>query len=163
MNQDRKCHLAEGFSLGEKIWAQVSFNIMGIVGTVGIVLADWPWVIPYIAIYWYGIPRVVMRHLACPRCPHLHVYRDCLQFPPAITRWLVKKPTTRPFNLREKFLFLLIMLGVPLYPLYWLTGRPVLLAVFLACALAWYGGQLLHFCHHCRVDSCPFNRVSART
>ena len=81
MNDNIKCSLAEGFSLWEKIYAQFSFIAMGVIGTVGIVLEDWIWVIPYIFIYWYGIPGIVMRHLNCPRCPHLHEFDDCLQAP----------------------------------------------------------------------------------
>jgi hypothetical protein len=91
MSREPKCALAEGFSVWEKAWAQVSFLVMGIVGTVAIVLTDWPWVFPYVVIYWYGVPGIVMRHLLCPRCPHLHVYGDCLQAPTNLTRWLIKE------------------------------------------------------------------------
>jgi hypothetical protein len=84
------CVLADGFSVWEKTFAQLSFWAMGIAGTVGIVLADWPWVLPYVAVYWYGVPGLVMRHLNCPRCPHLWEYGDCLQAPVALTRWLIK-------------------------------------------------------------------------
>jgi hypothetical protein len=62
MNEKINCSLAEGFSLWEKIYAQFSFIVMSIIGTVGIVLADWPWVLPYIFINWYGIPGIIMRH-----------------------------------------------------------------------------------------------------
>ncbi|MCB2225385.1 MAG: hypothetical protein KQH53_01815 [Desulfarculaceae bacterium] len=155
------CHLAEGFGLREKIWAQTSFMLMGILGTIGIARADWPWLLPYIFVFWYGVPGIMMRHLACPRCPHLHRYHDCLQAPPAITRWLVKRPTEQPFNRAQKVWFWFLMLAIPIYPLYWLIGQPVLLVMFLASALAWYGGQLLRFCSRCRVRSCPFRRVAA--
>ena len=40
MNKKNKCSLAEGFSLWEKIYAQFSFITMGVIGTVGIALAD---------------------------------------------------------------------------------------------------------------------------
>ena len=68
MAEKSACKLADGFSLGEKLWAQVSFNVMGLAGLAGIGLADWRWTIPYLALYVYGIPGVVMRHLSCRRC-----------------------------------------------------------------------------------------------
>jgi hypothetical protein len=84
MNDNINCSLAEGFSLWEKIYAQSSFIAMGVLGTIGIITEDWIWVFPYIFIYGYGILGVVMRHLVCPRCPHLYEYNDCLQFPPKL-------------------------------------------------------------------------------
>jgi|GEM_PF-2866751 len=162
MNQteDRSgCTLAEGFSVWEKLWAQSSFLIMGIVGAIGIIRADWPWVLPYIVICWYGIPGAIMRHTNCPRCPHLHVYGDCLQAPPAFTKWLVKKRKTEPFSPGERLLFYLIFLLIPVYPLYWLISQPVLLTIFILSAGMWYFGQWLYFCKRCRIESCPFNRA----
>ncbi len=160
MHHELKCTLAEGFSFREKVWAQLSFLVMGISGTVGILLADWPWVFPYVLIYWYGIPGVVMRHLNCPRCPHLHVYGDCLQAPVSLTRWLAGSRKTTPFSRLEKSLFYGIFLLIPTYPIYWLLSHEGLLAVFLIAAGAWYAGQFLRFCKRCRVYGCPFNRVS---
>ena len=160
MNKKPNCSLAKGFSLGEKVYAQFTFIAMGVVGTVGIVLADWPWVLPYAIIIWYGIPGIIMRHLNCPRCPHLHVYGDCLQFPPRMARWLVKKRKTTPFSLGEKLLFYAIFILIPTYPLYWLTSNGILLIAFLLLAGMWYAGQFMYFCRRCRVYDCPFNRVA---
>ena len=44
MSDHINCSLAEGFSLWEKIYAQVSFTGMGVIGTIGIILTDWVWV-----------------------------------------------------------------------------------------------------------------------
>jgi len=159
MEPERECTLAEGFSVWEKAWAQLSFAVMGVLGTVGIVLTDWPWVFPYVLIYWYGIPGVVMRHLVCPRCPHLHVYGDCLQAPTKVTRWLVKERKGTSLSKVEKFLFYSIFILIPTYPLFWLVSHPVLLVAFVIAAAAWYSGQFVRFCRQCRVYSCPFNRV----
>lgn len=159
MDDDIKCSLAEGFSIPEKIWAQFSFWAMGVIGTVGIVLADWPWILPYIVIYWYGIPGIIMRHTNCPRCPHLHEYGDCLQAPVSLTRWLVKERKKTPLSALERTLFYSIFILIPAYPIYWLLSRKALLAAFLVSAGMWYGGQLLYFCKRCRVYECPFNRV----
>lgn len=154
-----KCTLAEGFSPWEKAWAQLSFFTIGIPGTVGIVLADWPWVVPYLLIFWYGIPGIIMRHTNCPRCPHLHEFDDCLQAPKQLTKWLVKKRKSGPYSPLERFLFCAIFILIPTYPVYWLLSYPWLLAVFAVGVVAWYGGQFFRFCKRCRVYDCPFNRV----
>ena len=159
MEENIKCSLAEGFSLPEKIWAQFSFLGMTLIGTVGIVLADWPWVLPYILINWYGVPGIIMRHINCPRCPHLHEYGDCLQFPSSVTKRIVKQRKTTPFSTLERALFYAIFILIPSYPIYWLLPRKILLGAFLVTAGMWYGGQFLYFCKRCRVYECPFNRV----
>jgi hypothetical protein len=159
MNREPECTLAEGFSVWEKAWAQLSFAAMGVLGTVGIVLTDWPWVLPYIVIYWYGVPGIVMRHIVCPRCPHLHVYGDCLQAPASLTRWLSKERKATSLTSFEKFLFYGIFILIPVYPLFWLVSYMGLLVGFVVAAGAWYSGQFLHFCRQCRVYDCPFNRV----
>jgi len=162
MKDKGQCPLTGKFSLWEKIYAQSSFIAMGVIGTTGIILEDWIWIIPYIIIYWYGIPGIVMRHLNCPRCPHLHEYGDCLQFPPSISKWFVKKRKTTPFSAFEKFLFYMIFILIPTYPIYWLLSHPILLSAFLIAASMWYSGQFLYFCKRCRVKECPFNRSILR-
>jgi hypothetical protein len=159
MSETTSCQCAEGFTFREKLWAQISFNAFAIVGVIGIALVDWRWAVPYAFIYLYGIPFIVMRHLTCPRCPHLLTYGDCLQFPPSLTRMLIRSEKHTALSSGECVLFLVIFILLPLYPLYWLTEHPVLLAVFLVCAGTWYTGQLAYFCKRCRVDSCPFNRT----
>lgn len=159
MTDKASCTLANGFRLWEKIYAQGSFFGMGVFAVVGIALVDWRWVFPYLVIYAYGLMGVVMRHLACPRCPHLFVYDDCLQAPVPITKWLVKEQKTTPFSTVEKLLFYTIFLLVPTFPVYWLAANPLLLAGFLLSAALWYGGQFFYFCKRCRVEQCPFNRV----
>ncbi len=159
MTGKAECTLANGFSLREKIWAQGSFFGMGIFAIVGIALVDWRWVFPYLVIYAYGIIGVVMRHLVCPRCPHLFVYNDCLQLPAPITKWLVKEQKETPFSAVEKFLFYAVFMLIPTFPVYWLMSNTLLLVGFLLSAAMWYGGQFLYFCKRCRVEHCPFNRV----
>ena len=161
MQRKTACRLADGFSTGEKIYAQVSFLAMGLTGVVGIALVDWRWVPAYLVIYLYGILGIVMRHLNCPRCPHLYVYNDCLQASPKLTKWLVKERKSTPFSLSEKILFYAIFILIPVFPIYWLLSTPVLLAAFLVTVAMWYGGQFLYFCRRCRVEQCPFNRAVA--
>ena len=154
-----ECQLSKGFSLWEKIYAQLTFNAMVFAGIAGIALSDWRWLLPYLVLTVYGILEIVMRHLACPRCPHLYVYGDCLQFPPKWTKWLVKERKTAPFSAAERWASYLIFLLIPAYPLYWLRSQPVLLAVFIASVSMWYLGQYLYFCKRCRTEACPFNRA----
>lgn len=159
MHDKSACSLSEGFSVWEKLYAQFAFFAMGIIATVGIMLADWPWILPYVFIYWYGIPGIIMRHLVCPRCPHLHVYGDCLQAPPSITKWLMKERKTAPFSAFETFLFYAIFIAIPLYPIYWLLPNTALLIAFVLFTGMWYLGQFLHFCKRCRLKECPFNNA----
>jgi len=159
MTEKAECTLANGFRPWEKIYAQGSFTGMGVFAVVGIARVDWEWILPYLLIYAYGIAGIVMRHLVCPRCPHLFVYNDCLQAPVPITRWLVKEQKTTPFNAVEKFLFYAVFLLIPTFPIYWLLSSPLLLVGFLLSAATWYGGQFFYFCKRCRVEQCPFNRV----
>ena len=162
MNECKTYPLTTKFSIWEKVWAQGSFAAMGIAGAVGIILEDWIWVIPYAIIGGYGIPGIVMRHLTCPRCPHLYEYGDCLQAPPGMTKWLIKRRKTHPFSAAEKFLLFLIAVLIPGYPLYWLWSNKWLLIVFLISAVMWFSGQLLYFCKRCRVKQCPLNRVRVK-
>lgn len=159
MKDKPECTLANGFETWEKIYAQVSFIAFGTIGTVGVALVDWRWALAYALIYVYGIMGVVMRHLVCPRCPHLHVYGDCLQAPAALTRWLVREHKTTPLSTSEKVLFYAYFIFVPVFPIYWLLADPILLAAFLVPVAAWYCGQFFRFCRRCRVDQCPFNRA----
>jgi len=159
MKYSINCSLAEGFSLWEKIYAQVSFIGMGVIGTIGIILTDWVWVTPYVLIYWYGIPGIVQRHLNCPRCPHLYEYGDCLQLHPVLTKWFIKKRKTNPFSISEKLIFYSIFILIPTYPIYWLLSNKILLFAFLITAAMWYLGQFIYFCKRCRLRDCPFNRV----
>ena len=160
MKNKNECTLVNGFNLWEKIWAQFSFIAICIIGTVGIVLVDWRWALLYLFIYWYGIMGIVMRHLVCPRCPHLHVYNDCLQAPRKLTLWLVKKRKTKPLSSFDKFLFYTYFILIPAYPIYWLMSNRILLISFLLMVVMWYSGQFLCFCKRCRVYDCPFNRVT---
>lgn len=160
MKDKPECILACSFKAWEKIYAQSSFLAMGVLGTIGIVLEDWIWVIPYVVICWYGIPGIVMRHLTCPRCPHLFEYGDCLQFPVILTKWLVKQQKSGPFSALEKSLFYMIFILIPVYPIYWLLSNMMLLIPFLLTAGMWYSGQWLYFCMRCRVRECPFNRAT---
>lgn len=134
---------------------------MAVVGVIAIARVSWHWALPYGVLYGYGIPGIVVRHLTCPRCPHLYTYGDCLQFPPRWAAWLVRRRKAEPFTALETSTFYLIFFLLPTYPIYWLLSQPLLLIVFALCAVAWYLGQWLYFCRRCRTSTCPFNRAQA--
>ena len=158
----KHCALSKGFSIKEKIFAQFSFFGILITGTIGIILSDPLFVVPYVIIAWYGVPGIIQRHIVCPRCPHLHQFGDCLQLPTQLTRMLIKKPKEPKFNPWEKIVFLSIFILIPAYPLYWLLDTPVLLILFIISNAFWYGGQFLYFCKRCRIYDCPFNLVQIK-
>ena len=159
MKTGAKCTLADGFETWEKICAQLSFIAIGTIGAVGVALVDWRWALAYVFIYLYGIMGVVMRHLVCPRCPHLHVYHDCLQAPPGLVRRLIRDRKTTPLSTLEKLLFYTYFIVVPVFPIYWLLANPFLLVTFFVAVGTWYLGQFFRFCKRCRVEQCPFNRA----
>ena len=159
MTEVSQCSLTDKLSFWEKLYAQLSFTTMGIVGTIGIILVDWVWVIPYVIVYWYGIPGIIMKHLACPRCPHYWEFNDCLQLPMFLTKILVKQQKLYPFSAIEKVLFHFIFIFIPVYPIYWLLQNIPLLSIFLICAVMWYSGQFFYFCKRCRNKECPYNLV----
>lgn len=159
MKGSPECTLSGGFQTWEKVYALLSFSAIFTIGTVGIALLDWRWALVYLLFYLYGIFGVVMRHLVCPRCPHLHEYDDCLQFPTAVTKRVAKGRKTEPFSSLEKGLFYGYFIVIPLFPLYWLLANPLLLVAFVVAVGVWYLGQFLRFCKRCRVSQCPFNRV----
>ena len=162
MTEESQCSLTEKFSIWEKLYAQLSFTTMGIMGTVGIILVDWVWVIPYIIVYWYGVPGVIMKHLTCPRCPYYFEFNDCLQLPMFFTKILVKQQKPYPFSIFEKILFHFIFIFIPIYPIYLLVPNTLLLSVFLIGAVTWYSGQFLYFCKRCRNKECPYNLVPVK-
>lgn len=159
MTDHNSCKLANGFSIGEKIFAQLTFNLFWITGFIAIWQDNIYGALAYAAIVLFGIFGVVMRHLVCPRCPHLYKFGDCLQAPPALSKWLVKRPTTAPMSQGQKALFVLVFLAITFFPQYWLWGKPFYFALFWVFCGAWYAGQLWRFCKHCRVSSCPLNRA----
>ena len=156
------CALSRGFSIKEKIFAQVSFFGILITGTIGIILSDPIFVVPYVFIAWYGVPGIIQRHIVCPRCPHLHQFGDCLQLSPQLTRMLIKKQKEPRLSSREKIVFRLIFILIPTYPIYWLLDSPFLLILFTFSNAFWYGGQFLYFCKRCRIYDCPFNLVEIK-
>ena len=51
MKATPECRLADGFETWERIYAQLSFIAIGIIGTVGVALVDWRGALAYAFIY----------------------------------------------------------------------------------------------------------------
>jgi len=158
-NNKKHYHLACDFSIGEQIYAQVTFHGWWISGFIAIALQNWIWATLYFLIVAYGILGIIQRYLTCPRCPHLYEHGSCLQLHPNISKLVIKEKKNYPFSLNEKILFVSVFVLITIFPVYWLVSNHIALAGFILFGSMWYLGQFLYFCKRCRVFSCPFNRV----
>jgi hypothetical protein len=158
MSDHDSCKLAKGFTTGEKTFAQFFFNAFWITGFIAIWQDSVLWALAYAVLVAYGVFGLIVRHLVCPRCPHLYKYNDCLQAPKSWVKAIVKKPTSAHMTKGQKVLGAITLLTISLLPLIWLWDKPYYLAVYLVFCGAWWAGQVYHFCKQCRVSSCPFNR-----
>jgi len=145
------------FTLKEKIYAQFTFNAGVLVGAYGLFLNSTILGTAYLLYAYIGI-LLLMRYTVCPRCPHLHVANDCVQLHPSIAKIIVSPARKGPLNTFEKFLFVMVLYGILILPIYWIASDTVVLILFLL----FYGGQLLglhlHFCRDCQNQSCIQNR-----
>ena len=145
------------FSLKEKIFAQFSFNAGVLVGAYGVFLSNKILGIAYLLYSYIGIV-LLMRYTVCPRCPHLHVANDCLQLHPSITKIIISPNRKGALSIIEKILFLIVLYGILLLPIYWIASKTIILVFFLL----FYGGLLLtmhlHLCPNCQNKSCVQNR-----
>ncbi len=147
------------FTLKEKLYSQITFNAGVLVAAYGLFLNNTILGIFYLYYSYVGI-LLVMRYTICPRCPHLHVANDCLQLHPSIVKHVVSPTRKGPLNIYEKILFVMVLYGILILPIYWIASNTVVLVLFLL----FYGGQLLglhlHFCRDCQNNSCIQNRVA---
>lgn len=145
------------FTLKEKIYAQFTFNAGVLTGAYGLYLNNTILGISYLIYSYIGIV-LLMRYTVCPRCPHLHVANDCVQLHPSITKIIVSPKRKGPLNLFEKILFVMVLYGILIIPIYWIYSNILILVLFLL----FYGGQLLglhlHFCRDCQNRNCIQNR-----
>lgn len=145
------------FTLKEKIYAQFTFNAGVLTGAYGLFLNNMILGISYLLYSYIGI-LLLMRFTACPRCPHLHVANDCVQLHPSITKIIVSPKRKGPLNMFEKILFIVVLYGILILPIYWIYSNTIIFVLFLI----FYGGQLLglhlHFCRNCQNRSCIQNR-----
>ena len=145
------------FSLKEKLYAQFTFNAGVLVAAYGLYLDNPVLAVSYLLYSYIGI-ILLMRYTVCPRCPHLNVANDCVQLHPSIAKIIVSPTRKGPLNIFEKALFVMVMYGILILPIYWIASHTVILVLFLII----YGGQLLglhlHFCLDCQNQVCILNR-----
>ncbi len=144
------------FTLKEKIYAQVTFNAGVLTGAYGLFLHNVILGISYLLYSYIGI-ALLMRFTVCPRCPHLLVANDCVQLPPSMALAIVSSKRKGPLNIFEKILFIMVLYGILILPIYWIYSNTIIFALFLIL----YGGQLLglhfYFCRGCQNRSCIQN------
>ncbi len=140
------------FSIREKIFAQFTFVAGVMAASYGLFLENTFLGVGYLLYSGIGI-FLLMRYTICPRCPHLHIANDCVNLPASIVKKIVSK-RTGPLNISEKTLFIVVLYGIFILPIYWLCSTPVILTVFVIL----YGSHLLslhtYFCPKCENNSC---------
>ncbi|MHA2273892.1 MAG: hypothetical protein ACXACI_18735 [Candidatus Hodarchaeales archaeon] len=151
----------KGFTLREKVFAQLTFQGMGWAGAVAIALKDLLFGVLYLLFAYITVIFIVMRYITCPRCDQLRQHSDCLQLPVFFTKRVIAGYKDEPFTLKETIIFLSIFGGMIIVPQYWLIQAPILFVIFWVFCLLWYAGQFFYFCKTCNVESCPFYRISA--
>ena len=154
------CKSVCGFSKKEKLYAQLSFHGGIIIGTYGLLQHNTVLALAYFLYSYIGI-LMLMRYTVCPRCPHLHVAGDCLQLSPVLTKRIISSSRKGPLNIYEKILFVSVLYGILIIPIYWVASDLRILIPFLIL----YGGLLLslyfYFCKNCRNTVCIQNRYIA--
>jgi hypothetical protein len=127
------------------------------VAAYGLFLINGGLAISYL-LYAYGGILLLIRYTICPRCPHLNKANDCVQLPAPMMKKIISSPRRGVLNRYEKILFVLVLYGNFMLPLYWLAAQPIVLILFIAL----FGGHLvglrLHFCRNCQNAICIQNR-----
>jgi hypothetical protein len=84
-------------------------------------------------------------------------HNSCLQAPPILTKFIIKKYMQKPLKTYEKILFLAAIYGVFIFPMYWILKINYLIIPFLILGLMQYLGFYFHFCRTCFNSYCPQN------
>ncbi len=145
------------FSIWEKLYAQLSFNGGIIIGAYGLLQHSKALAVIYVLYSYVGI-LLLMRYTVCPRCPHLHEAGDCLQLHPSLTKRIISPNRKGPLNIYEKFLFVIVLYGILIIPIYWIASNLIVLILFLLFYGVMLLGLWLYFCRNCKNTSCIQNR-----
>jgi hypothetical protein len=144
------------FTVGEKWFAQVTYNSGVMVAAWGLYLNNPKLGIGFLLGAYIGI-FLLVRYTVCPRCPHLHTADDCVNLSASIMKKIVSMRRRGPLNAFEKSLFVIVLYGTFIFPIYWLSSNIPFLIAFIIL----YGGHLLslkmHFCRNCENKSCIQN------
>jgi hypothetical protein len=149
-------NLISKFTLKEKVFAQLTYNSGVLVAAYGLYLSHPGLGLGYLIGAYLGI-FLLVRYTICPRCPHLHAANDCVNLSASIMKKIVSTRRRGPLNTFEKNLFAGVLYGTFIFPIFWLSSKPMLMLAFVIL----YGGHLLslkmHFCKHCGNKSCIQN------
>lgn len=147
----------QAFTLKEKIFSQFTYNAGVMVAAYGLYLNNPGLGIGYLVGAYIGI-FLLVRCTICPRCPHLHTADDCVNLPAPVMKKIVSPNRKGPMTLFEKSLFLIVLYGTFILPIYWLTSNIIILTAFIIL----YGSHLLslkmHFCKNCANKVCIQNK-----
>ena len=145
------------FTLKEKVFAQFTYNSGVWVAAYGLYLNNARLGIGYLLCAYFGI-FLLVRYTICPRCPHLHAANDCVNLPAFFMKKIISKQRKGPLNTSEKCLFVTVLYGTLIFPVYWLSSNAVLMTAFIVL----FGGHLLslklHFCKNCENKVCIQNK-----
>jgi hypothetical protein len=146
------------FSLKEKLFAQITFNTGVMAAAYGLYLHHAGLGIGYLLGAYLGI-FLLVRYTICPRCPHLLAANDCVNLSASIMKMIVASKRKGALSTFEKGLFVVVLYGIFIFPIYWLSSNTSILIAFIIL----YGGHLLslrmHFCKNCMNKSCVQNRM----
>ena len=155
--KNKNGHSVGKFTLLEKLFAYSTFNLGIFIGAYGLSINNKVFAIMYLVYSYVGI-LLLMRYTVCPRCPHLHRDKDCINLPASLTKKIISSTRKGPLTISEKILFCFVLYGILIIPIHWIASYTYILIAFIVL----YGGYLLglnlHFCPECDNRCCIQNR-----
>ena len=156
MKMEKISHIC-AFTFKEKLYAQLTFNAGILIAAYGVFLKSSLLGLLYLLCAYLGI-LLLIRYTVCPRCPHLIIAGDCVQLHPFLMKKIISPRRKGLLTMSEKILFVSVLYGIFILPLFWIASNTMMLILFLI----FYGGHLLglywHFCPNCRNKQCIQNR-----
>ncbi|MBI5263150.1 MAG: hypothetical protein HY852_15170 [Bradyrhizobium sp.] len=150
------------FSLLEQVWMQASFHGFTILGAIAIWRTS-----PLLSVSYYGFVIIgvvygIMHLWVCPRCPHIKFHNACVQAPPFLTKWIIRKNVTSPLTRAERIGTNVVLYAVVLMPIFWVLKSEYLAIPYFTFALMHYPAYYLHFCQKCLNIQCPHRTLAVR-
>ena len=150
--------LTDKFGTPERILMIIGFYGFILVGAIGIFSVSLVWGLIYIGFALIGLFGIVLSCL-CSHCPYPYEHDTCLFLPVSLVKRL-RKYNPDPLKKHEKFGFVFVMAGLVVIPQYWLVQNIILLIVFwVLCLPTFFLVLPFYYCKHCRLFTCPFNKV----
>ncbi|MBN1273448.1 MAG: hypothetical protein JXB26_14365 [Candidatus Aminicenantes bacterium] len=160
-NDDQNIKLIDRFSLVEKILMRIGFYGFIIVGVYGIFTVSTLWGAIYIGFILLSLSFGLL-YCLCSHCPYPYQFSTCLFLPYGIVKKICRF-RSESMNILEKIVFMVAILGLVVFPQYWLFKNYTILIIFWIFCLPTLGGLLFYFCKRCRHSCCPFNSARKKT